>query len=140
MKTEIIKAGKYTIKQFGSTHDIVLATIQLFVMIELTFSLGYIHNQLYPPFRSEEDICTTCQCVIMQSWSLVILFGVILFIQQLIKNLYPVKTSVSPWLFCVVINIVFIVVAQTQRSYYNRVKMIYKDGFSLISYLLKMMN
>ena len=85
MKTEIIKAGKYTIKQFGSTHDIVLATIQLFVMIELTFSLGYIHNQLYPPFRSEEDICTTCQCVIMQSWSLVILFGVILFIQQLIK-------------------------------------------------------
>jgi hypothetical protein len=49
------------------------------------------------------------------------------------QNLYPVKTSVSPWLFCVV-------VAQTQRSYYNRVKMIYKDGFSLISYLLKMMN
>lgn len=76
----------------------------------------------------------------MQSITIILLFGAILFIQQLIKNIYPVKTSMTPWMFSIFINIVFIVVAQTQRSYYNRVKMIYKNGFSLISYLLKLFN
>ena len=50
MNDEIIKAANYAIKQFGTLHDIVVALIQLIVMIELTFSVGYIHNQIYPPF------------------------------------------------------------------------------------------
>lgn len=140
MNDEIIKSGNYAMKQFGTLHDTIVAIIQLLVMVELTFSFGYIHNQLYPPFKTDEDAATTYQYVLLQSVSLIFLFATILFVQQFIKNIYPVKTIITPWMMLVIFNIVFIVVAQTQRSYYNRIKMTYKQGFSILSVLLKMIH
>ena len=136
----MIKSGNYVQKQFGTLHDTILALMTLLVAVELTFSLGYMHNQLYPPFKTDEDPTITYNYVLMQSSTLVFLCGMILFFQQLIKNLYPVKTSMSPWMLLIITNIVFVVMTQTQRSYYNRIKMTYKNGFSLLSYILQSFN
>ena len=54
--------------------------------------LHTINYILFPSFRTEEDIVTT---FMLQSITMVLLFGTILFVQQLIKNLYPVKTTMS---------------------------------------------
>ena len=140
MNTQVIKSGKHAVKQFGTLHDTVVSLIQLLVTIELVFSLGHIHNQMYPPFRTDEDTVVTYKYVLLQSSTLVVLCGIIFFAQQLIKNCYPVKTTMAPWMLSTISNIAFIVVSQTQRSYYNRIKMTYKNGFSFSSYILQMIN
>ena len=140
MNDKIIKSGNYVLKQFGTLHDLAVALIQLLVTIELIFSLGYMHNQMYPPFRTDEDSSVTYKYVLMQSSTLVFLCGTLLFVQQMIKNFFPVKTTASPWMLSTISNIAFIVVAQTQRSYYNRIKMTYKNGFSFMLYMLQMIN
>lgn len=140
MNANIIQAGNDTLRQLGTQHDIIVTIIQLMVTVELIFSLGYIHNQLYPPFKSDEEIMTTYQFVVLQSITLIPLFAIILFVNKMIRSLYPFNTYSSVWLECITINIVFIIVAQTQRSFYNRIKMVYKKGFSLMSCLLNMIN